>query len=147
MLTVETEVNGDSRITNERGPSLVGFLGLSCRFKRFLFFLGCSSEPSTKYFFLTIYYFNYFVPITQQVGQAAVLGRLSLSMCAALLRAGFFHRTPAGYTAERKTRRKRNMGCYELLSVSCHPSPPPLLLPLPTPRICRTACGHVIRIS
>jgi hypothetical protein len=40
--------------------------------------LGCSSLPSTKNFFLTIHYFNAFVPIAQQAGQAAVLGRLSL---------------------------------------------------------------------
>jgi hypothetical protein len=33
-----------------------------------------------------------------------------------------FYRTPAGYTADRKTRRKRNVGCYELLSASCHPN-------------------------
>ncbi len=31
LLTVETEVNGDAKITNERG--LVGSLGLSCRCK------------------------------------------------------------------------------------------------------------------
>jgi hypothetical protein len=31
LLTVETEVNGDSKSTNERGPSLVGSLCLSCR--------------------------------------------------------------------------------------------------------------------
>ncbi len=37
---------------------------------------------------------------------------------------GIFYRTPAGYTVDRKTRRKRNMGCYWLLSASCHPSPP-----------------------
>jgi hypothetical protein len=30
-------------------------------------------------FFLTVHYFNYFVPIAQHAGQAAVLGRLSLS--------------------------------------------------------------------
>ncbi len=42
-----------------------------------------------------------------------------------------FYQTPAGYTADRKTRRKRNMGCYELLSVSCHPSPPLQLPPSP----------------
>ncbi len=30
---------------------------------------------------LTVHYLNYFVPIAQQAGQAAVLGRLSLSMC------------------------------------------------------------------
>jgi len=28
-----------------------------------------------------VHYFNSFVTITQQAGQAAVLGRLSLSMC------------------------------------------------------------------
>ena len=32
-------------------------------------------------FFLTVDYFNYFFPIAQQAGQAAVLGRLSLSIC------------------------------------------------------------------
>jgi hypothetical protein len=37
LLTVETEVNGDSKSANERGPSLVGLLGLSCRYKIFLF--------------------------------------------------------------------------------------------------------------
>ncbi len=59
-----------------------------------------------------------------------------------------FHRTPAGHTAERKTRRKRNRGCYGLLSVPRQPySPPPLPLPPPIPRFCRTACGHVISIS
>ncbi len=45
--------------------------------------------------------------------------------CIALPKAEFFHRTPAGHTAERKTRRKRNAGCYELLSAPCHPSSPP----------------------
>jgi hypothetical protein len=45
-----------------------------------------------------------------------------------------FHRTPAGYTADRKTRRKRNMGYYELLSASCHPSPPPSNFPPPPHR-------------
>jgi hypothetical protein len=35
------------------------------------------------------------------------------------------------------------MSCYLL-----HATPlPPLTFPLPTPRICRTPCGHVIRIS
>ncbi len=36
---------------------------------------------STIYFFLTVHYFNSFVPIAQQAGQATVQGRLSLSMC------------------------------------------------------------------
>jgi hypothetical protein len=32
-------------------------------------------------FFLAIHFFNSFVTITQQAGQAAVLGRMSLSVC------------------------------------------------------------------
>jgi hypothetical protein len=81
LLTVETQVNGGSKRTNERVPFLVDSLGLSCRYKIFMFCLGCSSRPSRKYFFLTIHYFSYFVPITQQAGQTALLGRLSLSVC------------------------------------------------------------------
>jgi hypothetical protein len=50
LLTVETDVNGDSKSTNERGPYLVGSLGSSCRYKRFLFCLGWSSRPRTKNF-------------------------------------------------------------------------------------------------
>jgi hypothetical protein len=42
---------------------------------------GCFSWPSTKYCFIVVHYFNSFVPIAQQAGQAAVLGRLSHSMC------------------------------------------------------------------
>jgi hypothetical protein len=36
--------------------------------------------PVKKIFLLTLHYFNAFVPIAQQAGQAAVLGRFSLSM-------------------------------------------------------------------
>ncbi len=57
LLTVETEVNGDSKSTNERGPSLAS----SCRYKRLLLF----SSP-----------YNLCVPIAQQPGQAVVQGRL-----------------------------------------------------------------------
>ncbi len=57
-----------------------------------------------------------------------------------------FYRTPAGYTADRKTRRKRDMSCYGLLSAASHPPPPLPPPPSPTLRVCRTACGHVIRI-
>jgi hypothetical protein len=35
LLTFETEANGDSRSTYERGPSLVGSLGSMCRYKIF----------------------------------------------------------------------------------------------------------------
>ncbi len=64
---METEVNGDSKSTNERDPSFVGSLDSSCRYDRFLF---CLEVP--------VHYFNSFVPIALQAGQAGVLGRLSL---------------------------------------------------------------------
>ncbi len=81
LPTVETEENEDSKSTNERDPSLVGLLGFSCQKKRFLFCLGYSSRPSKSIFPLTLHYFNSFVSFAQQAGQAAVLGRLSLSKC------------------------------------------------------------------
>jgi hypothetical protein len=37
--------------------------------------------PVQNIFYLTVHYFNACVPIAQQAGQAAVLGRLSLSVC------------------------------------------------------------------
>jgi hypothetical protein len=37
--------------------------------------------PEENIFFLPVNYFNSFVPIAQQSGQAAELRRLSLSMC------------------------------------------------------------------
>jgi hypothetical protein len=46
LLTIETELNGDSKRTKERVPFYFGSLGLSCRFC-----LGFSSPTSTKYFF------------------------------------------------------------------------------------------------
>ncbi len=61
LLTIETEVNGDSKRTNERGSFLAGSFGMSCRYKRFLFCLGCPGQPSTKYFFLTVHYIFQFL--------------------------------------------------------------------------------------
>jgi hypothetical protein len=54
LLTVGTEVNGDSKSTNVRGPSLGGSLGSFCRYKILLSCLGYSGLPSTKYFSLTV---------------------------------------------------------------------------------------------
>jgi hypothetical protein len=51
LVTVEIEANGDSKSTNDRGPSLVGSLDSSCWYNRFLSGLGCSSQPSTKHYF------------------------------------------------------------------------------------------------
>jgi hypothetical protein len=45
------KLNAESKSINERGPSLVVSLCLSCQYKRFLIRLGCSSPPSTKYFY------------------------------------------------------------------------------------------------
>ncbi len=42
-----------------------------------------------------------------------------------------FHHTPTGYTVDRKTRRKRNMSCYGLLSAVSNPSSPPCHPSLP----------------
>jgi hypothetical protein len=68
--------------TNKRGSFFVGLLGLSFWFKRFF----CSASaalvgPVKNSFFLNIHYFNSFVTIAQQAGKAAMLGRLSLSVC------------------------------------------------------------------
>ncbi len=74
LLTFETEVNGDSKSTNERGPSLVGSLGLLCRYKRFCFCLVFSSRPST----------TFSIPLSpspSKLDSKVVLGDLSLSMC------------------------------------------------------------------
>ncbi len=63
LLTPEANGNFWSTCTTyERGPSFVGSLGSSCRYKRFLSCLRCTSQPSTKYFFLTAHYFTSIVP-------------------------------------------------------------------------------------
>jgi hypothetical protein len=51
-LTIETEVNGDSKRTNERGPFLVGSLGLLCQYKRFLSALAALVGPVKNFFSL-----------------------------------------------------------------------------------------------
>jgi hypothetical protein len=53
---------GDSWRTYERGPSLVGWFGLLCRYKRFLSCLGGSSHPSMKYHFTHRTLFTLLVP-------------------------------------------------------------------------------------
>ncbi len=82
LLTVETEVNGSSKRTNENGV-LSWLVRWACRAgtRDFLFCLGCSIRPSTKYFFPHRTLLPFLCPIGQQAGQAAVLGRLSVIMC------------------------------------------------------------------
>ncbi len=83
LLSVETEVKGDSKSTNDRDPSLVGSFGLVLLVQRFLSYLGCSSQHSTKYFFprhRLFYFFTLHRLNSLQPGQAGVLGRLSLCL-------------------------------------------------------------------
>jgi hypothetical protein len=67
--------------TNEGGPSLVGLVVPEQDI--FCSALAALVGPVHIYFSspYTIVYFTSFVPIAQQAGQAAVLGRLSLSIC------------------------------------------------------------------
>jgi hypothetical protein len=69
QLTVKTEANGDSKRTNERGPFLVGSLGLSCRYKRFFSALAALVGPIQKMFFLTVHYFKSFAPSPSKQGR------------------------------------------------------------------------------
>jgi len=80
-LQTVNEVNADSWSANKRDPSLVGSLGLSCRFKRFLFCLCCLVGPVQNIFFLAIHYFSSFFPIAQEARQEVVLGHLLFSIC------------------------------------------------------------------
>jgi hypothetical protein len=52
---VETEANGDSTRTNERGLSLVGLLGSPCQYKRFLSCLGWTTGPIYLVFCLYLF--------------------------------------------------------------------------------------------
>ncbi len=61
LLFVETEENGGLWSRNERGPSLVGSLGSLCRYKRFLFCLGCSISSVQNIFFLAAHFFSLYV--------------------------------------------------------------------------------------
>jgi hypothetical protein len=71
LLTVKTEVNGGSKSTNEMGHTWL--VRWACRAGTSDF---CSALAALKYFFPRL-----FVPISQQAGQAVVLGCLSLIMC------------------------------------------------------------------
>ncbi len=83
LLTVETEVMGTQRVQMNGDLHWLVRWGSLCWYKILLSCLGCSSRPSTKYFFphRPIQYFNSFVPIAQQAGHAVGQGRLSLNVC------------------------------------------------------------------
>ncbi len=80
LLRVETEVNGDQR--GQMKGVLPWLVPWACRgsTKDFCSALAALVGPVENIFFLTVHYFNYFFPIAQQAGQAAMLGRLSLSV-------------------------------------------------------------------
>ncbi len=83
LLTVETDVNGESKSTNERDPSLVRW-ACHAGTRDFCTAFAAQVGPVQNIFFLTVHFFSSFFPMAQQAGhcgQAAVLGRLSLSMC------------------------------------------------------------------
>ncbi len=67
LLTVETAVNGDSRSTNEKGPFLVGSLGLLADTREFCFALAALVVQNI--FFLTALYFSSYVPIASKLGR------------------------------------------------------------------------------
>ncbi len=70
MASAEAEVNGVSKSTNERGPSLGG--SMACRMHvvqvQVIFFsaLAALVGPVQNIFLLTVHYFNSFVLLAQQ---------------------------------------------------------------------------------
>jgi hypothetical protein len=64
LLNVETEVNKDSKSTNDNGPSLACCAGT----RDFCFALAALVGPVQNIFFRTVHFFNAFVPIAQQAG-------------------------------------------------------------------------------
>jgi hypothetical protein len=61
--------------------SHVNSLGSSCRYKRFFPAMAVLVGPVQNIFFFIVNFFNSFVPIAQEAGQAVVQGLLSLSVC------------------------------------------------------------------
>jgi hypothetical protein len=81
LLTFKTEANGDSWSTYERGPSLQ-LVRWSWRAVTIDFSPALAALVSLvqNIIFLTAHFFTLTVPIAQQPGPAAVLGRLSLCL-------------------------------------------------------------------
>jgi hypothetical protein len=80
LLTAETEVNGDSKSTNE-GVLPCWFVGLVVPVQEILFNLGDLVSPVHNIFSLAVHNFNSFVNIAQPAWEAAMLGHLSNIMC------------------------------------------------------------------
>jgi|688.fasta_scaffold460044_2 hypothetical protein len=81
LLTVKTEANGDSKSTNERGPSSVTVIGFLMPVQAIFVLLAAVVGPVRNIFFLSVHYLNSFLPIAQHAGQAVMQGRQSLTVC------------------------------------------------------------------
>ncbi len=57
LLTVKTEANGNSKRTNEKGPSLIGSLSWRAGTIDFCSALAALVGPGQNMFFLTVHYF------------------------------------------------------------------------------------------
>jgi hypothetical protein len=75
LLIVETETNGESKVL----PWWV-FWAYCASARDFCPALSGTAGLVQNIFFLTVRFFNSFVPIAQQTGQAVLLGRVSLNM-------------------------------------------------------------------
>ncbi len=81
LLSVETEANGDSSSTYERGPSLAVSLGLSCRYKRFCPALSALVGPVQNIFSSQYTNSLYFSPAPSQLGrQSCRVARLLIGV-------------------------------------------------------------------
>ncbi len=80
LIAEETEVNGDSKRAKTEILYVLVYWASRTVTRDFCSALAALVGPVQYIFFLTVHYtvyFNYFVPIAKQAGQAAVLGRLS----------------------------------------------------------------------
>ncbi len=121
LLTAETKVNGDSKSTNERGPSLGCFIGLVVPVQEFFSCLGCSSRPSTKYFFLTIYYYNLYVPSPSKLGRQSCW-LACLSICVSGHAQSQSHKNEKRFLKNPAIKSFRLPGLIQILMISKAPS-------------------------
>jgi hypothetical protein len=92
-LLSATEMNVDSKSANEGVLPWLCWRACRAGKRDFCSALAVLVGPVQNIFFLAVHYFNSFVHIALQVGQAVVLGRLSLSMCLWCGQIGFTNAT------------------------------------------------------
>ncbi len=96
------------------------------------FFLYVDVPPphwKSTLFFKKDYSAGYPLRIEQRTYTLRQARTLVFTQLCSTAKSRIFHRTPAGYTAKEKTRRKRNKGYQGLLSVARQPLPPLPLSP------------------